>query len=492
MSEAVDPNDPDAVQLQGSEKTPFGRSLAQLRDAYRSGATTPSDVLTGVIAHIERTRGDHAWISVASLDDVLAQAARLEASALAAGGFEHLPLYGVPLAVKDNIDVAGFPTTNACPDFAYLPERSATAVERAIDAGAIVVGKTNLDQFATGLVGVRSPYGIPESVFGQGMVSGGSSSGSALAVATGVVPVALATDTAGSGRVPAALNGIIGIKPTLGLVSTLGLQPACRTIDGITVMGSRLDDALTLLSVIVGPDPDNPWGRDGAELAPLLSSSADLDGFWSGEDSARPVRLGLPAAGALEFFGDEPMRLAHLAAREVAVELLGAAEVEVDLEPFLEAGTLLYQGAWVAERLADLEGFLTDHPVSTHPDSVHPVVRGIIEGGARFSAADVFRTQHRLRNLRHSTGKIWDDIDALLLPTIGTTFTIEEVLAEPLARNAILGHYTHFTNLLDLAALTVPVGTTTDGRPVALMLIGPPRSDLALASMAATVLSNSL
>src|SRR5690349_15675831 len=453
----------------------FGRSLARLRADYRSGTTTPTAVMGQVLADIERTRDNHAWITVGAADDLLAQAAALEALA-AAEGIDDLPLYGVPIAVKDNIDVAGFPTTNACPDFSYLPERSATAVQRALDAGAIVVGKTNLDQFATGLVGVRTPYGIPESVFGHGMVSGGSSSGSALAVATGIVPVALATDTAGSGRVPAALNGIVGIKPTLGLVSTLGLQPACRTIDGITVMGSRLDDALTLLNVIVGPDPDNPWGREDAALSPAAPLS--------------PVRLGLPEIDELEFFGDEPMRQAHLAARANAVELLGANEVVVDLEPFLEAGTLLYQGAWVAERLADLEGFLTDHPVSTHPDSVHPVVRGIIESGARFSAADSFRTQHRLRNLRHITGKVWNDVDALLLPTIGTTFTIDEVLAEPVARNAVLGHYTHFTNLLDLAALTVPVGTTTDGRPVALMLIGPPRSHLTLASIAATVLGD--
>jgi allophanate hydrolase len=351
-------------------------------------------------------------------------------------------------------------------------------VQRAIDAGAIVVGKTNLDQFATGLVGARSPYGICESVFGQNMVSGGSSSGSALAVAHGIVPVALATDTAGSGRVPAALNGIIGIKPTLGLVSTVGLQPACRSIDGITVMGSRLDDALTLLNTIVGPDPDNPWGRRPAQLSPAVTDA--------------PVRLGLPAVEALEFFGDEPMRQAHLAAREQAIDVLGAEQVELELDPFLDAGTLLYQGAWVAERLADLEPFLAAHPVSTHPDSVHPVVRAIIESGARFSAADAFRTQHRLRNLRHLTSKVWSEVDALLLPTIGTTFTIDEILAEPTARNAVLGHYTHFTNLLDLAALAMPVGTTTDGRPVSLMLIGPPGSDLTLASIAATVLSKTL
>jgi allophanate hydrolase len=452
----------------------FGRTLAQLRVDYLAGTTTPSEVIAQVIADIERTRENHAWITVATADDLLARAAQLEEAARAAGGIQHLPLYGVPLAVKDNIDVAGFPTTNACPDFAYLPERSATAVERVLEAGAIIVGKTNLDQFATGLVGARSPYGVPKSVFGQNIVSGGSSSGSAIAVATGLVPVALATDTAGSGRVPAALNGIIGIKPTLGLVSTLGLQPACRTIDGITVMGTRMEDALTLLDVIVGPDPDNPWGRRPAQLSP--------------PSTARPYRIGVPAVEKLEFFGDEPMRAAHLAARDAAFEQLGAKPVEIDLDPFLEAGALLYQGAWVAERLADLEPFLAAHPVETHPDSMIPVVRSIIEGGARFSAADAFRTQHRLKTLRHQTRKVWDDVDALLLPTIGTTFTIEEVLAEPLARNAVLGHYTHFTNLLDLAALSLPIGTTADQRPAALMLIGPANSDLTLASIAATLL----
>ncbi len=461
-----------------SERRSFGRSLAELHDAYAAGVTTPTEVITAVLAEIERTFDDHAWITVGTAEALLAEAGRLEAAAQAAGGIEHLPLYGVPLAVKDNIDVAGFPTTNACPDFSYRPDRSATAVQRAVDAGAIVVGKTNLDQFATGLVGARSPYGIPLSVYGQGMVSGGSSSGSALAVATGIVPVALATDTAGSGRVPAALNGVIGIKPTLGLVSTLGLQPACRTIDGITVMGTTMADALTLFEVIVGPDPDNPWGRTPAELAPALDLPA----------AGRPLRLGLPPVADLEFFGDEPMREAHLAARENAVELLGAEQVPLDLAPFLEAGALLYQGAWVAERLADLEGFLAAHPVSTHPGSVHPVVRGIIESGADFSAADAFRTQHKLRNLRHVTSKVWDDVDALLLPTIGTTFTVEQVLEQPMARNAMLGHYTHFTNLLDLAALSLPIGVTSDGRPVALMLIGPANSDLTLAAVAATLL----
>jgi allophanate hydrolase len=455
----------------GSDAPPFGRSLTQLREAYVTRITTPSEVIIGVRAEIERTRANNAWISVASSADLLAQAARLEA--LAPENVSAMPLFGVPIAVKDNIDVAGFPTTNACPDFAYRPQRSATAVQRLIDAGAIVVGKTNLDQFATGLVGVRSPYGYSESVFGQGVVSGGSSSGSALAVAGGVVPVALATDTAGSGRVPAALNGIIGIKPTLGIVSTVGLLPACRTIDGITVMGTTIDDALAVLDVIVGPDPENPWGRADASLHPATVTD---------------LRIGVPAASTLQFFGDGAMRDAHLAARDRALDALDAITKEVDLEPFLAAGALLYDGAWVAERLAVLEPFLRDHPLEDFPDTMHPVVRGIIEGGAKYSAADQFRTEHTLKNLRHVTSTVFQDVDALLLPTIGTTVTIDEVLAEPLARNAVLGHYTHFANLLDLAAISLPAGTTADGRPAALMLVGPPYSDLTLAGIAAAIL----
>jgi allophanate hydrolase len=462
----------------GSQTPPFGRSLDQLRADYTAGTTTPSEVVADVLGRIEATRDNHAWITVASPEALIAAAAAVEAKAQAAGGIDALPLYGVPIAVKDNIDVAGFPTTNACPDFAFWPKVSAFAAQKAVDAGAIVVGKTNLDQFATGLVGARSPYGAPESVFGKGMVSGGSSSGSAVAVAAGIVPVALATDTAGSGRVPAAMNGIIGIKPTLGIISTAGLLPACRTIDGITVMGTRMDDALRLFETIVGPDPDNPWGRADATLHPA-----------TGFSPARPVRLGLPPESGLSFFGDELMRAAHLAVRGQAMATLGATGVEVDLDPFLAAGQLLYQGAWVAERLADIGDFMAAHPVQTHPDSVVPIVREIIESGARFSAADAFRTQHQLRRLRHATKPVWNDVDALLVPTIGTTFTIEEVLAEPMARNAMLGHYTHFTNLLDLAALSVPAGTTSDGRPVALMLIGPPHSDLTLASIGARLFS---
>ncbi|MFI7585582.1 allophanate hydrolase [Spongisporangium articulatum] len=449
-----------------------GTALSRLRSAYAQAKTTPAAEAERSLAAIEATSRNHAFITVATPEQVERSLENLDKLATRAGGPQSLPLYGVPMAVKDNIDVQGFPTTNACPAFAYEPEESAHAVEQIVEAGAIVMGKTNLDQFATGLVGVRSPYGFSESVYGQGIVSGGSSSGSALAVATGVVPVALATDTAGSGRVPAALNGIVGIKPTLGLVSTRGLLPACRSIDGITVMSTSVEDGLTVLRTIVGPDPRNPWGRTPAQLAP-----SQLDAGW------RAPRIGLPAESALEFFGDDAMRAAHLAARGSAVETLSATTVPVDLEPFLEAGALLYAGAWVAERLADMGEFF-----AAHADEVHPVVREIIEGGAQYSAADGFRTQHKLRSLRHAVRPVWDDVDALLIPTIGTTVTMDEIAAEPFAKNATLGHYTHFGNLLDLAAIAIPAGTTSDGRPCSLMLVGPPYSDLTLASIAARLM----
>ena len=447
---------------------PAGLSLAELRAAYTSGRVTPSALVGEVLARIA-ARADHAWITVRSEAELLAVAHRLERRA-DGHGIEDLPLYGVPVGVKDSIDVAGLPTTNACPDFAYIPVTSATAVRRLEAAGAFVVGKTNLDQFATGLNGTRSPYGVPESVYGGGLISGGSSSGSAVAVAAGVVPVALATDTAGSGRVPAAMNGIVGLKPTTGMISTLGLVPACRSADCITVMASRVDDAMAVYDAVAAPDPGNPWSRPEPRDLALAPGG-------------RPPRLGLPDAGALEFFGDDVMRAAHLAARSRAAAELDAGTVDVDLAPFHEAGDLLYGGPWVAERDADLGDF-----IRANPRSVLPVIRDIIVGGPRYSAVDTFRAQHRLRWLRHQIRPVWEHVDALLLPTIGTTFTVDEMRADPIDRNTMLGRYTRFGKLLDLAALAFPAGTTPDGRPLGLMLVGPARSDRVLAGLAARLL----
>jgi allophanate hydrolase len=360
----------------------------------------------------------------------------------------------MPFAVKDNIDVAGLPTTAACPAFAHSPARSASSVRRLLDAGAIVVGKTNLDQFATGLSGTRSPYGAPESVFGGDLISGGSSSGSAVAVASGVVTFALGTDTAGSGRVPAALNGIVGLKPTRGLVGTTGVLAACRSLDCVSVLTRDLAGAAAVLDVLAGPDPDDPWSRRG-----------------------RPVPAGhRVAVGAeLDFAGDTAMAAAFagVAAR---------ATVEIDVAPLLEAGDLLYRGPWVAERLAGLEAFLAEHP-----DDVLPVTRAVIESGRAFSAVDAFRARHRLQELRAACARIWDRADVLLLPTVPTTFTRGEIVEEPVARNLVLGRYTQFANLLDLAALAVPAGVTADGRPLGVTLLGPAFSEARLFSAAAAL-----
>jgi allophanate hydrolase len=364
-----------------------------------------------------------------------------------------LPLAGVPFAVKDNIDVAGLPTTAACPDFAYRPDRNAAVVQRLLDAGAIAVGKTNLDQFATGLTGARSPYGSPESVFGGGLISGGSSSGSAVAVADGTVPFALGTDTAGSGRVPAALNGIVGIKPTRGLLSTLGVVPACRSLDCVSVFAGDLSMADRVMRVARGFERDDPWSRRAA-----------------GPVTAEP-RIGVPEK--LDFFGD--------AGQEAAFARF-TGDATVDIGPLLEAGDLLYRGPWVAERLADLGDF-----VAEHPESLLPITKKILETGYAFSAADAFRAQHRLRELAHKADRMWERIDVLALPTIGTTYTHAQIAEDPIGRNLTLGRYTQFANLLDMAAVTVPNGFTADGRPASITLFGPAFSDETLLRLARTM-----
>ena len=440
---------------------PAGSSISELAAAYRRGDLRVTDVVEDVLARIAECGDDGTWICVADRFDLQARARQLESDPTAAG----LPLYGIPFGVKDSIDVADWPTTLACPEYAYVAERTAPVVQRLLDAGALLIGKNNLDQFATGLNGTRTPYPIPRSVFDEELICGGSSSGSARAVALGEVPFAVATDTAGSGRVPPALNGVVGFKPSRGLISTVGLVPACRSLDCISLIAHTPADVGYLLDIVAFPDERDPWSR------PRGHASTDLEA----------VRVGLPDFAELEFFGDQAMAAAHREARNRIEQTF--ATVVPPLAPFLQAGELLYSGPWVAERLAEFGDFLADHP-----GAVLPVIASIIGGGARFDAVDVFRAQYRLAELKAVVGRLFTTMDVLVLPTIGTTFTVHEVLADPITTNTKLGHYTHFGNLLDLCAIAVPAGFADDGRPASVMVIGPALSDDTVLAVAAQIL----
>ncbi len=433
-------------------------TVADLVRAHRAQTLSPVETVERTYARLAAHDDPALFISLREKADVIAEARRLMAEAQA-----HLPLYGVPVAVKDNIDVKGLPTTAACPAFAYQPGTDATAVARLKRAGAIIIGKSNLDQFATGLVGVRSPYGIPRNLFDAGRIPGGSSSGSGLAVAAGIVPLALGTDTAGSGRVPAALSNIVGLKPSLGLVSTVGLVPACRTLDCVSVFALTTDDAFAALTVLAGPDAADPYSRP----RPLGHVGAIPNG----------VRLGVPPAGQRLFFGDSGSAAAYEAAIARFVGL-GAAVVEIDMEPFYEAARLLYEGPWVAERYLAARSL-----IASAPESMHPVTRAIILAGARPSAVDAFEAFYRLEGLRRRRDHTFRSIDALLLPTVPTVYTIEEVLADPIGLNSRLGTYTNFVNLLDLCGLAVPAAMRADGTPFGITLLAQAGQDAMLASI---------
>lgn len=370
-------------------------------------------------------------------------------------------LAGVPFAVKDNIDVAGLPTTAGLPSLDAPAPRHATAVQRLVDAGAVPVGKTNLDQFATGLVGTRSPHGSPSCVFDTSRISGGSSSGSAVAVADGTVPLALGTDTAGSGRVPAAFNAIVGLKPTRGLVSTRGVLPACRSLDCVTTLTRTVADARTAFAVLCAEDHQDPFSRPMPALSPPRVA-------------ARPATVAVPA-GPVDL---EPQAAAAWQEAVARASRLADHVVRVDLTPFLEAARLLYEGPWISERYLAFGHLL-------HGEGVDPVVRSIVLDGNEPRAVALFAAQHRLAELRRLTDPVWLDADALLLPVAPNHPTFAEVAADPVGVNARLGTYTNFVNLLDLAAVAVPGPTRADGLPFGVQLIGPAFSDHGLLDLAA-------
>lgn len=436
--------------------------IAALERAYQAGELTPEDVLAEVAAHVEASRSANAWISTFSLDALLSE---LEASRQRRAQGHRQPLFGIPFAVKDNIDVRGLPTTAACPSYAYEPEADAEVVRRLRAAGAIVVGKTNMDQFATGLVGTRSPYGAVSSVFDERYISGGSSSGSAVAVALGLVSFALGTDTAGSGRVPAALNNVVGLKPTRGLLSTRGVVPACRTLDCVSIFALSANDAARVLEVSAGFDEDDPFSRKGSrhELPSLKA------------------RFGVPDEGELSFFGDDEARAAFDRAVEV-VRSLGGRIVRIDFAPFRQAQELLYAGPWLAERYAAVGQFL-----ESSPDGLDPTVRDIILSGKRIGGSAAFEGQYELMRLRRLAEQQWRAMDVLLLPTVGTTYTRDSVKRRPVELNARLGRYTNFVNLMDLSGIAVPTGFRGDRLPFGVTLLAPAFADAGLLQWASRV-----
>ena len=421
--------------------------LARLPAAYRSGKVRPRDVIATVLERISRRGDDKVWIDRVPRAQLEARAADLEKQPA-----ENLPLYGIPFAIKDNIDLAGRPTTAACPDFSYTPGASAPVVQRLIDAGAIAIGKTNLDQFATGLVGTRSPYGACANAFDARYISGGSSSGSALAVATGLVSFALGTDTAGSGRVPAAFNNIVGLKPTFGLLSTRGVVPACRSLDCVSIFALTVHDAKTVLDVTRGFDREDPYSRAQPDDFRLLGER---------------FRFGVPRESDLEYFGDHDYENLYTAAI-ARLETLGGERVDVDFTPFLQISRLLYEGPWVAERWLVIRDLL-----SRRPEAVHPVIRQVIEKATAMSAADAFAASYQLKTLRRQTEATWTDVDVMVTPSAATIYTLSQVEADPIALNSKLGYYTNFVNLLDLSGIAIPAGFRPDGLPFGVTLLAP-------------------
>jgi len=426
-----------------------------LLQGYRDKSFTAQDVLQMVQQRIDNQPNHNAWITRLSAEQVDSYLEQL-------GEFDpdNKPLYGIPFAIKDNIDLAGIPTTAACAEYSYTPAKHAFVVQCLIDAGAIPVGKTNLDQFATGLVGTRSPYGAGKNSFNPAYVSGGSSSGSSVALAMGQVSFSLGTDTAGSGRVPAAFNNLVGLKPTRGWLSTSGVVPACRSLDCVSVFALCSGDAQRVLDVAGRFDSDDEYAR----RAPASEPAFDAGNF----------SFGIPRADQLAFFGnDEGEKLFQQAV--VKLEALGGTRQEIDFEPFLKAARLLYEGPWVTERYVAIETF-----IQQQPDAMHPVTRDIIGGGADPLAADAFRSQYRLAQLRRQTEPVWDALDFIVTPTAGRCYTIDEVEADPVTLNSNLGYYTNFMNLLDFSALAVPVGFEHSGLPFGVTLFAPAYTDRAL------------
>ncbi len=430
----------------------YNLALPAVRERLRKGELTPTTLARDVLAAAGDGDRHRAWIHRLPDAAVMARAHALETDPAARA----LPLYGIPFAVKDNIDVAGLPTTAACPAFSYIAPQSATVVQRLLDAGAMLIGKTNLDQFATGLVGARSPYGVCLNAFDTNYISGGSSSGSAVVVALNLVSFALGTDTAGSGRVPAGFNNIVGLKPTRGLLSTSGVVPACRSLDCVSIFALTAADAADVFAVTRAYDAADAYSR-----APQASLHLPAGGF----------RCGVPRKDQLEFCGDrDSARLFEATLKRI--RQAGGTLVEIDYAPLRETAALLYSGPWIAERMAAIGDFF-----NAHQDEMLPVTRDVIAGAKNYSATDTFKASYRLAALKKLAAAELTRIDVLAVPTAPTIYTVAQIASEPLKFNATLGLYTNFVNLLDLAAIAVPAGMRQDGLPNGVTLIAAARSE---------------
>ncbi len=432
---------------------------------YRDGTCSVRELVSHLMEKAERYTDHNIWIRRLPLAELEPYLQRLELSTP-----DELPLYGVPFAIKDNIDLEGVDTTAACPEFAYHPEQSAFIVQRLVDAGAIPLGKTNMDQFATGLVGTRSPapWGPCKNAFDPAVISGGSSAGSAVAVALGLVSFSLGTDTAGSGRVPAMLNNIFGLKPSRGLLSMSGIVPACRTLDCPSIFALCTADTQRVFSIAAAQDEHDAFSTTN----PFSNT-----GRFFGETKHKPV-IGVPEQDQLEFFGEQSA--AGLFDEAVQTwKALGAEIVEVDFEPLLKAAKLLYDGPWVAERYAALESIL-----KSQPEAVHDVVRGIVESARGKNAVDAFKAEYELQEYRAVAERLFEQVDFLLSPTAPRSYLIDELLEKPVELNSNMGYYTNYMNLLDLCGLALPAGFMANGIPFGVTLIAPRCRETALLSHA--------
>lgn len=429
--------------------------IVTLLQAYRTGQCTITDVVDQLLERAERTLHHNVWITRLSRRQILAYADSLHESR-----GKDLPLYGVPFVIKDNIDLAGVPTSAGCAAYAYTPTRSAFVVRRLLDAGAIPLGKVNLDQFATGLAGTRSAHGVCTNSVNGDYIAGGSSSGSAVAVALGLASFALGTDTAGSGRVPAAFNNIVGLKPSNGRISLRGIVPANRSLDCVAIFARSAGDAALVLDTAEAFDPDDAYSR-ALDHVPINA-----------------LRYGVPRREQLEFYGDSDYESLFAQALQ-RLDAAGGTRVEIDFAPFAAAAKLLYGGAYMAERYAALGEF-----VETHPQHIHPITRQVILQGKLPTAADAFRAQHELMALRRRSAAAWQAVDLIVTPTAGTIYPVDKVMADPIHLPATLGYYTVFMNFFQLAGVAIPAGFRADGLPFGITLVGRDCSERALLRIA--------